>query len=106
MKLELLLMSEDYDVGIHEEDLLSLDDENIAWFKENLGLSQDDLLDLCVSATKIEQELKPNDELLQLTYDTDNGNWYIHFHRSQDDKVRWNISIYKKDRDYIRRKIN
>jgi hypothetical protein len=64
-----------------------------AWFKEEIGLSREDLFRICAKAKEIVQELKPNDELLNLTYDTD-GRWYINFARSDTDG-RWKIHVFK-----------
>jgi len=37
------IMNTDYDTWVSEEDLLSLNNEDVTWFKEEIGLSREDL---------------------------------------------------------------
>jgi hypothetical protein len=90
---------EDFKVGLitHEWDACitePIDDEDVAWFQQELELSREDLLGILAKAKEIEQELKPNDELLDLTYDPDVGNWYITF-GNDDAKGQWRVHIYR-----------
>jgi hypothetical protein len=97
MKIDqLAIMTPDIDTGITEEELPSLADDDLAWWKEETGLSRDDLYRLFTRAKEIGQEFKSNEELLSLTYDTDGG-WYIDFIRSDADG-RWKIHIYRRNR--------
>jgi hypothetical protein len=73
-----------------------LDDDDLAWFKEKFQLSREDLCRMFVTANKIVQELHPTDEILDLTYSPDVGNWYINFHRP-DTNGRWRVCIRRTD---------
>jgi hypothetical protein len=91
------IMTEGCDTSIDEEQLLSLNDDDVEWSKKELGLSHEDLFRILVGAKKIVRELKPNDELLDLTYDT-NGAWYISFARNDPDgRGRWKINVWRED---------
>jgi hypothetical protein len=90
------LMNSDYDAWISEP----IDDEDRAWVKEQMGLSQADLSQIFARAKSIVQELKPNEDLLNLTYDTNCGNWYIYFTRPENGG-RWRIHVYRND-DFIK----
>jgi hypothetical protein len=98
---ELGLMNSAYDAWISDEQLQSFDDEDVAWFKEEMGLSRDGLFRIFARAKQIVEQFKPNDEFLSLTYDTDCGNWYIHFDptdsdgRPTDVHARWRVSVYR-----------
>jgi hypothetical protein len=94
------IMTSDYDTSISEDELLSLSDEDLAWFKDECSLSHEDLFRILVWAKKIVRELKSNDELLDLTYDT-GGAWYIHVDRS-DTKGCWHISVRREDQSLVR----
>jgi hypothetical protein len=72
------ILTSKWDTWIKEEDLPSLDDEDVAWFKDEIGLSLDDLQRICAGAREIARELRPSDELLHLTYEI-NEAWYITF---------------------------
>jgi hypothetical protein len=91
------IMTWNCDSSINEEELLSLNDDDVEWYKNELGLSHEDLFRILVGAKKIVRELKPNDELLDLTYDT-NGAWYISFAPNDSDRRgRWKINVWRKD---------
>jgi hypothetical protein len=90
------IMTPQWDTAITEEELQSLTDDDLAWWKEEIGLSREDLFRLFARAKEIAQELQSNEELLLgLTYNT-NGGWYIDFICSDDDG-RWKIHAYKED---------
>ena len=89
----------DYDAWISDENLQSFDDEDFAWFKEEMGLSRDSLFRIFARAKEIVEQFKPNDEFLSLTYDTDCGNWYIHFNDLPDANGRWHVSVYRHEED-------
>jgi hypothetical protein len=89
-------MNSDYDAWISEP----IDDEAVAWFQEKMGLSRESLFQIFARAKSIVQELKPNEDLLDLTYDTNRGNWYIQFSRPDADG-RWKVYIYRND-DFIK----
>jgi hypothetical protein len=92
------IMTWNYDTSIDEEELLSLSDEDLKWFKDECGLTHEDLFRILVGAKKIVRELKPNDELQELTYH-DGGDWYIGFdRRDTDGRGRWKIQVWRKDR--------
>lgn len=85
------IITSEWDTWIKEEELPSLNDEDIAWFKNEIGLSLDDLQRICAEAREIVREFKHSDELLHLTYDIDeawyvtvtyNGRWELCFRRS------------------------
>jgi hypothetical protein len=80
-----------YDTWIKEGDLPSLNDEDVAWFRDEVGLSLDDLHRICAGAREIVRELKPSDELLHLTYEVGEA-WYIDFVRVNDG-IRLEVSI-------------
>src|ERR1700745_3225293 len=73
-----------------------INDDDIAWFQQNMSLSREDLSQIFARAKDIVRGLKPNDELLYLSYDTDHGNWYLHFHSSVPNG-RLHVSIHRKD---------
>src|SRR5215467_95732 len=79
-----------YDAWISDEELPSLNQEDLTWFKDECGLSLEDLHRLLARAKEIAQEYKltPN-ETRHLTYDID-GAWFIHF---DDDREM----IYRED---------
>jgi hypothetical protein len=89
------IVTERCDSSIDEEELLSLNDDDVEWYENELGLSHEDLFRILVGAKKIGRELKPTDEILYLTYDT-NGAWYISFDR-RDTGGRWKIEVWRKD---------
>jgi hypothetical protein len=100
------LMNTDYDVWFNEEQLQAFDDEELAWFKEEVGLSCESLFRIFERAKEIVGQFKPNDEFLELTYDTDCGNWYIHFdppgtdehwptNTPTDVNGRWHVCVYR-----------
>lgn len=78
-----------------------LDAEDLAWFKEEMGLSRKDLLGIFARAKSIERELKPNDELLDLTY-WHPGNWYIEFSRRHPQtNGRWRVYVYRDPDNFL-----
>jgi hypothetical protein len=89
---KLCFMNSKYDAWING----SLNDADVAWFKEEMGLSREDLFRVFARAKDIVQELRPNDELQGLTYDTDVGNWYLYFD-SPVPNGHLHVSIYRKD---------
>jgi hypothetical protein len=89
-------MNSDYDAWISEP----IDGEAVAWFEKEMGLSREGLFQIFARAKSIVQELKPNEELLDLTYDTDLGNWFIQFSRPESNG-RWRIYVYRND-DFIK----
>jgi hypothetical protein len=91
----LVIMNWRYDTWISDEQLQSLSDADLAWFKSELALSREDLGRIFARATEIVQGLCPNDEVL-LTYDSDCGNWYIDFSRP-DTNGQWKVSLYRND---------
>jgi hypothetical protein len=94
------IMNSGWDTWISEEDLLSLNDEDRTWFKEELGLSSEDLYLIIARAKELARELKPSD-ILEMTYDTDGG-WYIHGTRIYPDTdSRWKFSVYREDQTII-----
>lgn len=94
------IMNSSLDTWISEEQLVSIDDEELAWFKDALGLSREDLSLIIARANEFERELKPSD-ILDMTYDTDGG-WYIHCTRVYPDTdSHWHFRIYRKDQTII-----
>jgi hypothetical protein len=91
------IMTSDWDTWINEDELPSLEDEDLAWFKDECGLSREDLFRICARAKEIVQELKLHkpDDLFSLTYDT-SGSWYIDFIRSEPDG-RWRLYFWRED---------
>ena len=79
-----------YDTSISDEE--NFDDEaDLAWFKEECGLSREDLFRILARAKEIAQEYKLTpSEIEKLSYDVD-GAWFIHF--DDDDRE----SIYHED---------
>lgn len=77
---------------VKEEDLPSLDEEELAWWKNEFGLSLEDLYRLFTRAREIVQ---PTDDILYLTYDA-GGGWYVSFTRS-DPEGRWGAHIWRPD---------
>jgi|SRR5215831_4734403 len=91
------IMTSDYDTSISEDELLSLSNEDLAWFKNECGLTHEDLFRILVGAKKIVRELKPTDELQNLTYG-DGGDWYIGFdRRDTDGRGHWKIQVWRND---------
>jgi hypothetical protein len=89
------IMTSQYDTWISEEQLWSLNNDELTWFKDECGLSHEDLFRILLRAKKIARELRPNDDLLELTFDT-GGAWYIRAERS-DTKGWWNICVRRAD---------
>jgi hypothetical protein len=91
------IMTWNCDSSIDEEELLSLNDDDVEWYKNELGLSHEDLFRILVGAKKIAREFKPADDL-ELTYDTE-GAWYISFSRNNPDNPggRWKINFWRND---------
>jgi hypothetical protein len=101
------LMNWGYDISFNEEELQSFDDEDLDWFKKEMGLSRDSLFRIFDRAKEIVGQFKPNDEFLSFTYDTDIGNWYIHFDPPDanenrmptniptDTRGRWHVHVYR-----------
>jgi hypothetical protein len=83
----------EYDVWFNEEQLQSFDDEDLDWYKKEMGLSRDSLFQIFAMAKEIVEQFKPNDEFLDLSYDV-RGGWYITFKRT-DTYGRWNVSVYR-----------
>jgi hypothetical protein len=83
-----------YDTWINDEENFD-DEEDLAWFKEECGLSREDLFRILARAKEIAQEykLKPS-EIEKLSYDID-GAWFIHF---DDDREM----IYHEDQTITR----
>jgi hypothetical protein len=85
------IMNWRYDTWISDEQLQSLNEEDLAWFKSEIGLSREDLGRILARAKEIVQGLCLNDEVL-ITYDSDVGNWYIDFSRP-DTNGQWKVSV-------------
>jgi hypothetical protein len=98
-------MTWNYDAWISEVELPSLNQEELAWFKEECGLSLADLHRVLARAKEIVQELKLHkpDDLFSLTYDTD-GAWYIDFTRREPDG-RWKAHFWREDQS-VRQQAN
>jgi hypothetical protein len=90
------IMTSECDTWISDEELPSLNQADLTWFKEECRLSREDLHRVLARAKEIAQEykLKPS-EIEKLTYDIDGG-WYIHF--DDDDRE----SIYREDKSLVR----
>src|SRR5262249_43164067 len=92
--MKVSIMTSRYDTWISEELLLSLAREGLTWFKEECGLSREDLVQILVRANEIVRELRPTD-ILELTYDT-GGGWYVNGSRSYPEG-RLHFDCYRED---------
>ena len=86
------LMNCNYDAWFNEEDSQSYDDEDFAWFKEEMGLSREELFRTVARAKEIVQHFKPNDEFVDLIYNSDHGDWSIYFN-PVDATGRWSVHV-------------
>jgi hypothetical protein len=90
------LTNHQYDVWFSEEQLQGYDDEDFAWFRNEIGLSRESLFRIFARAKEIVQQFRPNDDFLDLSYDADYGNWYIHFKPDPiDTNGRWSATVYR-----------
>jgi hypothetical protein len=92
---ELHIMTSEYDAWITEDKLLSATDEELGWFKDELGLTREDLHLAFARMKEIKQQLRSDDDILDLTYDT-GGGWYIAWSR-KDPGGEWHVHIHRKD---------
>jgi hypothetical protein len=97
------IMTWNYDTSINEDQLLSLSNEDLAWFKNECGLSHEDLFRILVRAKEIvwEYKLTPS-ETEKLTYET-SGGWYIHFDDDRDMIYREDQTITRQQADTKKR---
>ena len=95
MKFEELGLSKRHDTWSNENDFLNPNDEEAAFFQEEFGFSRADLRRIVQTATEIENELKPNDALQNLTYEVADKAWRMEFMRNVSEGANWSILIYQ-----------